>query len=484
MFVASPPFLLFEYFRVPCASGTAVLPSDAASGLAAAGVVAPTFGRRSLRWVPEGAAGAGAVAGAFTLDGIPIFGSVLPDAAARSWLDERRRGWRRSVPICDRNGTWVASVWTDDDGDVFLPFDPNEIIRRYWTERYLDFVGSPAGKWLRSAARRAYYRLRPLIARDVQMVARRWFSRIQSRSSFPRWPIETGLHDFFDFLFGLVSSLADEPVPMIAPWPQGYDWALVLTHDVETAAGYENIDLLCDIEINAAYRSSWNFVPQNGHRLHEDVIRSLHERGFEIGVHGLHHDGRDIAEIETRLPSIRRHAEEWQAVGFRSPATLRDWDAMPQLAFDYDSTYFDTSPYEPQPGGCCSWLPYMNEDLVELPTTLPQDHTLFEILGGLDEQLWLDKARFLRERGGMALVLTHPDYARNLHLVNAYTHLLREFADDATAWKPLPREVSAWWRARAASSLERAADGWRIVGPAADRGAVALAPREPGGRRG
>ena len=145
---------------------------------------------------------------------------------------------------------------------------------------------------------------------------------------------------------------------------------------------------------------------------------------------------------------------------------------MAQLGFDYDSTYFDTSPYEPQPGGCCTWLPYMIEDLVELPITLPQDHTLFEILGELDENLWLDKARFLRSRGGMVLALTHPDYARNERLVRAYTHLLDEFADDHSAWKALPREVSGWWRSRSASELERNNGGWRIVGPASDVGAV------------
>ena len=50
---------------------------------------------------------------------------------------------------------------------------------------------------------------------------------------------------------------------------------------------------------------------------------------------------------------------------------------MPRLGFEYDSSYTDTDPYEPQPGGCCSYLPYFNESLVELPITLPQDHTVF-----------------------------------------------------------------------------------------------------------
>ena len=98
---------------------------------------------------------------------------------------------------------------------------------------------------------------------------------------------------------------------------------------------------------------------------------------------------------------------------------------MPLLGFDYDSSYPDTDPYEPQPGGCCSWLPFFNGDLVELPITLPQDHTLFEILGASTSALWLDKARFLRDRGGMALMITHPDYARNDELSGHTSTCLR-----------------------------------------------------------
>ena len=147
---------------------------------------------------------------------------------------------------------------------------------------------------------------------------------------------------------------------------------------------------------------------------------------------------------------------------------------MSRLPFDYDSSYTDTAPYEPQPGGCCSWLPYMIEDVVELPITLPQDHTLFEILGGFDGRLWIEKAKLLRERGGMALVLTHPDYVGLEGLVDAYRTFLSEFADDDTAWKALPREVSAWWRQRAASSLIRDNGVWRIEGPAADIGWIAM----------
>jgi hypothetical protein len=270
-------------------------------------------------------------------------------------------------------------------------------------------------------------------------------------------------------LLHLAAGVAGDAVPYLSVWPKGRSWALVLTHDVEGRTGYDNLEGLLQVELDAGYRSSWNFVPENGYEVEPELVDDLHSRGFEIGVHGLYHDGRDVsspAMRRRRLPLIRAYASRWQADGFRSPATLRSARLMPLLGFDYDSSYTDTAPYEPQPGGCCTWLPYMIEDMVELPITLTQDHTLYELLGHLDETHWLEKAHFLRQQGGMALVLTHPDYIGNPHLLDSYRRLLSEFADDSTAWKALPRDVSAWWRRRARSHLEEIDGQWRVVGPA------------------
>jgi hypothetical protein len=143
---------------------------------------------------------------------------------------------------------------------------------------------------------------------------------------------------------------------------------------------------------------------------------------------------------------------------------------MGSLPFEYDSSYPDTDPFEPQPGGCCSWLPYLNGGIVELPITLPQDHTVFVILRR-DGRLWIDKSELIRAAGGMALLITHPDYA-DAAITRAYRELLAHFADDASAWRALPVEVSRWWRRRSRSRLEPAGDGWRVVGPARDEATI------------
>ena len=169
-------------------------------------------------------------------------------------------------------------------------------------------------------------------------------------------------------------------------------------------------------------RSSWNLVPKRYH-VDDETVAALTSAGFEVGVHGLYHDGRDLESermLRKRLPEIRRYAERWRAVGFRSPATNRDWSLMPLLGFDYDSSFPDTDPFEPQAGGCCSLLPYFNGDLVELPITLPQDHTLFVLLGRADEATWVEKAEAIRAIGGMALLITHPDYMCSPHRMEAY----------------------------------------------------------------
>ena len=122
---------------------------------------------------------------------------------------------------------------------------------------------------------------------------------------------------------------------------------------------------------------------------------------------------------------------------------------MPLLGFDYDSSYPDTDPFEPQGGGCCTWLPFFNQGMVELPLTMTQDHTLFVILRQPDERAWVEKAEFLRSRGGMALLDTHPDYLVDRDVLAAYARFLESFAQDDRAWKALPSEVSGWWRRRA-----------------------------------
>jgi hypothetical protein len=305
---------------------------------------------------------------------------------------------------------------------------------------------------------------------------RRQFARVQARTRFPRWPIETCLHDFYELMFAILTGIAGGPIPRIAAWPHRHAWALVLSHDVEQLEGLGAVAPVLELEQDHGVRSAWNLVPRR-YPIDPARVAELSAAGFEVGVHGVYHDGRDLESLATwrrRVPEACDAARRWAAVGFRSAALHRDFSWMRSLPFDYDSSSPDTDPYEPQEGGCCTWFPFFNGDIVELPVTLPQDHTLFVILGQEDETMWIQKADFLRGRGGMALIDTHPDYLIDERIFGAYARFLDHFASDPTAWRALPREVSAWWRRRAASWLEHDGVAWRVVGPAAEEGWVVL----------
>jgi hypothetical protein len=479
VFESSHPFEFFDYFRVPYQI-TSAASDDLPAGV---GRLLPTdqvdTRGGALLWLPADSPSRpprrSYRLGRYRLNGFTFVAHVstkMPTAIQGAV----GAGWHQTDPILDTDGNRVSAIWRDEHGSVFLPFDPAEAMQSLWSESYTTVGSAALLRIARISMIRGYYVLRPVLPRRAQLALRRVLARRQGSPTFPAWPIEHSLHDLYGWLFAVSTCLAGRPVPWLDPWPGGKSWALVLTHDVETHVGYADMRLLRDAECAHGYRSSWNFVPER-YEVDDDTVRELVEDGCEIGVHGLRHDGRDLASrrmVDQRLPAMRAHAAKWGAVGFRSPATQRSWDLMPLLGFEYDTSYPDTDPYEPQPGGCCTYLPFFNQHMVELPITLPQDHTLFEILEHADGALWVSKASDIRARGGMVLVLAHPDYARNQRMALAWEQLLDEFADDDTVWQALPREVASWWRRRQDSNLLPDGDGWKVQGPAAGEGRVRL----------
>jgi hypothetical protein len=470
---ASTSLTLLDHFRVPYL----VADEPEPAGLRADGPALHwlrSSRSRTLYW-PQWHHSGHPRAAFWSLEGARFY-ARLAEALDGSLLNASLGGrWHRAQALEGNDGR-TAAVWEDGDGNVLLPFDPSEAIGNFWSEAYRTDEAEQVGGRLKPVAMRTYYRVRPVLPRRAQIGMRRVFSRIQRRRAFPRWPVEPALHDLYRLLIRYVAAVAGEPVPSIAPWPRGHSWALVLTHDVETPTGYGSLGLLRDIELKAGFRSSWNFVPRR-YDVEDDVVRELKDQGFEVGVHGLYHDGRDLESLEMigrRSPEMRAYAERWGARGFRSPATHRDWELMPLLGFDYDSSYPDTDPFEPQAGGCCSWLPYFNRELVELPITLPQDHTLFVILQECSERMWVEKTDYLRSRRGMALLITHPDYMLENSELAAYERFLAAFDGDPGVWRALPGTVSDWWRRRAASRIEMTDGTPRVQGPAAGEAEISM----------
>ena len=294
-----------------------------------------------------------------------------------------------------------------------------------------------------------YYALRPLIPRFMQIKMRRILVHKQRILYANIWPI---------------NELANNSRNDWRGWPQGKKFALVLTHDVEKAAGQEKVKYLYQLEEDLGFRSSFNFVPLR-YKVSSELRRILLEKGFEVGVHGLYHDGKlykSYNEFKKRALLINHYLKDWKAVGFRSPAMHHNLEWIHELNIEYDSSTFDTDPFEPQSDGVTTIFPFLIQNkksqnsYVELPYTLAQDSTLFILMQEKTIDMWKRKLDWIAEHGGMALLNTHPDYMNfsnsNLRLEEFPANLYAEFLEYVKTqykdqyWHGLAKDVARNYR--------------------------------------
>ena len=247
-------------------------------------------------------------------------------------------------------------------------------------------------------------------------------------------------------------------------WPEGKRFALVLTHDVDTQKGHDRCRSLLELEKEFGFRSSFNFVPKR-----YDVSPELREFitlcGFEVGVHGLYHDGKYFDsrdEFMRRAGEINKSPISWGAAGFRPPALHHNLEWILDLNILYDASTFDTDPFEPHPDGARTIFPFYfshrgdrGKGFVELPYTLPQDFTLFILLREKTIDIWKKKLDWIVDQGGMALINTHPDYMSFedqppsleeypvRHYKDLLNYLENRYKDQY--WHVLPKEIAAFW---------------------------------------
>jgi glycosyltransferase involved in cell wall biosynthesis len=225
------------------------------------------------------------------------------------------------------------------------------------------------------------------------------------------------------------------------------------------------------IEKQKGFCGSYNFIPEGDYKLTREVREEMEKNGFEIGVHDLQHDGKlyeSQEEFENKAAHINRYLREWGAGGFRSGFMLHNIEWAHALDVKYDASTFDTDPMEPQPDGVGTIFPYWvsggeNRGYVELPYTLPQDSTCFNLLQEKDNSIWKEKLDWIVNKGGMVLMDVHPDYVgfekgrlkNSEYPAELYTefldHVNRKYAGQF--WNPLPREMADWyndWRLKTA----------------------------------
>ncbi len=315
---------------------------------------------------------------------------------------------------------------------------------------------------------RIWYALKPWLPRSIRWGLRRWYARWLLRRSRDIWPILPG---------------SEQPPEGWPGWPEGKQFAFVLTHDVEGFDGLGRCRRLMELEREMGFRSAFNFIPHGEYHLSPLLRDQLDRAGFEVGVHDLHHDGHLFDNRETFrqcTSKINRYLREWHAVGFRAGFMLRRLDWLHDLEIEYDTSTFDTDPFEPMPDGVGMIFPFWvqaptgaprgqapapRRGYVELPYTLAQDSTLFLLIEQKSPEIWLRKVDWIAQHGGMALVNVHPDYHRfpdepqdpHTFPVEHYRDLLRYVADRYAGkyWQALPREVAGYVRAMSRPPFHR-----------------------------
>lgn len=375
-------------------------------------------------------------------------------------------------------------------GECRLPFDPAEVIANLRFERYPG-AGHPGGTgplWWRTAAR-AYYAFRPLMPVSVRKYVQRSVVGRSARAAprFPAWPIDTTVERTLETLLALAMQARGlNRIPFIWFWPDGRGSAVAMTHDVETAAGRDFTPTLMDLDERYGLKASFQVIPEKRYAVPEAWLGLIRERGFEINVHDLNHDGRLFIHREEflrRAERINGYGRQWGAQGFRSAVLYRNLDWFGALRFDYDMSLPNGAHFHPQAGGCCAVRPYFLGDMVEIPGTAAQDYILFHILGDYSTQVWEQQLDAAAAAHGVMCFSIHPDYIlerRARGVVERLGEVLAERRVRGNLWFALPRDISRWWRQRHAMRLRREGSAWRIEGEGAERARLAWAEMQDG----
>ncbi len=293
--------------------------------------------------------------------------------------------------------------------------------------------------------KKIYYIIKPLIPRSLQIFLRRILISIKLKKFNDVWPI--------------LESAGKKPEGF-SGWKDNKKFAFVLTHDVELQGGHDKSLQLMRLEKNLGFKSSFNFVPER-YNVSPALRDEITANGFEVGVHGLNHDGKLFSSNEVfsaRAKKINEYLKQWNAVGFRAPAMHHNLEWQQELNVKYDLSTFDTDPFEPQADGVGTIFPFFvkqsdsSKGYWEFPYTLVQDFTLL-ILMNESNEIWKNKLDWIVEKGGMALLNVHPDYInfenkRTLEEfpVKIYEDFLHYVSSNYKNdyWNPLPRELAEY----------------------------------------
>lgn len=359
-------------------------------------------------------------------------------------------------------------------GRCYLPFDIDEVITNLREEVYAS--GSEAGVATSSLAKNVYYTVRPLLGVAVRKHLQRFALRRAHEQLFPSWPVDRTVEKTFARVLNLAMKAAGmDRLPFIWFWPEGQSGCVLMTHDVETGKGLAFCSKLMDLNDSHGIKSAFQIVPAERYVTPQETLDEIRNREFEVNVHDWNHDGRlysDRQLFSDRAKRINEAGVRFGAKGFRSGALYRNPKWYDCFDFEYDMSIPNVAHLDPQPGGCCTIMPYFIGNIVEIPVTTIQDYSLFHIRREYSIDLWKRQIDAILEFNGLASFIVHPDYIIDSKPRDIYVQLLAYLASLRTSrnvWIARPHDVNLWWRQRSQMQLVRCGASWKIEGTGSER---------------
>jgi len=241
-----------------------------------------------------------------------------------------------------------------DDGRLSFPFNPTEIIENLRLERYAN--GTDMASSLDSFLRKLYYLVRPITNLEVRRRVQKFRARNWNKQSFPKWPVDTTVESICEGVLSMsIEAKGVDRVPFVWFWPDGASSCVTMTHDVETETGRDYCSELMNVDDAFGVKAAFGIVPEERYEVSPSLLDAIRNRGFEVAVQDLNHDGRlfdSREEFLRRADLINRHGREYRAKGFRAAVLYRKPEWYDALDFSFDMSIPNVAHLDPQRGGC------------------------------------------------------------------------------------------------------------------------------------
>ena len=185
-------------------------------------------------------------------------------------------------------------------------------------------------------------------------------------------------------------------------------------------------------------------VPEKRYEVTPSFLQSIQDRGFEINVHDLNHDGhlfRDLDEFLHRADQINRYVREFRRLGISIRRDVPEYRLVRGAGCGLRHVHSQYGAHGSSARRLLHGFPFFHRKNLELPVTTTQDYSLFHILNDYSIRLWEQEVSLVREKHGLLSFIIHPDYVVAESRQRVYRDLLRYLAGlraQGETWIALP----------------------------------------------